>query len=457
MMNAVRRLFIRELEANLIIIVSLICLFGFALATAVLRTTTETAETGWGGVIIVPGLVVGGLLFVHALLIRVAGKQEQFIWPITGLLVSIGLILIWRLRGPDAIWQQLIRGWIPGLVLIIILIARPTIIEQVRRRWAFYIGGFGLLLILLTAFLGAPDESGARLSLKIGPLPAIQTTEFVKLSLIIFLAWYIERVGEAAEGRARVFGWLRLPALKYFIPGLLFVFLATLALVKMSDYGAVSILAGLFVVMFYTGFQSRTFLTTALIGLGLSLIAGVFLALFWEPPATIQERVLAFRDPWSTEEVVINGQSTGITISEGPGYQTQQSIYAIIAGGISGTGLGYGTPYYVPLAHSDYIFAAVVEEMGMAVGLAILAFFAILFLRMLRLAVVLPSGHVFERLLIVGITVHLVFQIAIMIGGTINLIPPTGVTVPFLSQGGAALLVNLMEVGLVMALASRLG
>jgi cell division protein FtsW (lipid II flippase) len=457
MMNAVRRLFIRELEANLIIIVGLICLFGFAMATAVLRTTTETAETGWGGVIIVPGLVVGGLLFVHALLIRVAGKQEQFIWPITGLLVSIGLILIWRLRGPDAIWQQLIRGWIPGLVLIIILIARPTIIEQVRRRWAFYIGGFGLLLILLTAFLGAPDESGARLSLKIGPLPAIQTTEFVKLSLIIFLAWYIERVGEAAEGRARVFGWLRLPALKYFIPGLLFVFLATLALVKMSDYGAVPILAGLFVVMFYTGFQSRTFLTTALIGLGLSLIAGVFLALFWEPPATIQERVLAFRDPWSTEEVVINGQSTGITISEGPGYQTQQSIYAIIAGGISGTGLGYGTPYYVPLAHSDYIFAAVVEEMGMAVGLAILAFFAILFLRMLRLAVVLPSGHVFERLLIVGITVHLVFQIAIMIGGTINLIPPTGVTVPFLSQGGAALLVNLMEVGLVMALASRLG
>lgn len=457
MKTAIRRLFIRELEANLIIIVGLICLFGFALATAVLRTTTETAETGWGGVIIVPGLVVGGLFFVHALLIRVASKQEQFIWPITGFLVSIGLILIWRLRGPDAIWQQLTRGWIPGLVLVTILIAKPTIIEQIRRRWAFYIGGFGLLLILLTAFLGTPDESGARLSLKIGPLPAIQTTEFVKLALIIFLAWYIERVGEAAEGRARVFGFLRLPALKYFVPGLLFVFLATLALVKMSDYGAVPILAGLFVVMFYTGFQGRTFLTTALIGLALSLIVGVVLAVVWEPPATIQERVLAFQDPWSEEEVVINGQPTGVTVSEGPGYQTQQSIYAIIAGGISGTGLGYGTPYYVPLAHSDYIFAAVVEEMGMAIGLAILAFFAILFLRMLRMAVVLPSGYVFERLLVVGITVHLVFQIAIMIGGTINLIPPTGVTVPFLSLGGAALLVNLMEVGLVMALASRLG
>jgi cell division protein FtsW (lipid II flippase) len=457
MMTGWKRLFVRYIEIRLIIIVGLICLLGFAMVTAVLRTTTETAETGWAAVVIVPGLVAGGLFFVHALLIRVAGKQEQCIWPITGLLVTIGLVLIWRLRGPDAIWQQLTRGWIPGLILVTILIAKPAIIEQIRRRWAFYIGGFGLVLILLTAFLGTPDESGARLSLKIGPLPAIQTTEFVKLSLIIFLAWYIERVVEAAEGRAKVFGWLRLPALKYFIPGLLFVFLATLALVKMSDYGAVPILAGLFVVMFYTGFQSRTFMTTALIGLALSIIVGVILAVAWEPPATIQERVLAFQDPWSEEEVVINGQSTGITISEGPGYQTQQSIYSIVAGGITGTGLGYGTPYYVPLAHSDYIFAAVVEELGMAIALAVLAFFAILFLRMLRLAVVLPNGHVFERLLVVGITVHLVFQIVIMIGGTINLIPPTGVTVPFLSQGGAALMVNLIEVGLVMALASRLG
>lgn len=456
-MVSIKRLFIRSTEANLILIVGLICLLGFALVTAVLRKTTETAVTGWGGVLIVPAIVVGGLLLVHAFLIRAAGKQEQLIWPVTGLLVTIGLILIWRLRGPDAVWQQLTRGWIPGLVLVTILIAKPTILEQIRRRWAFYLGGFGLLLIILTAFFGIQDEAGARLALKIGPLPAIQTTEFVKLSLIIFLAWYIERVSEAAEGRAKTFGWLRLPALKYFVPGLLFVFLATLALVKMSDYGTVPILAGLFVVMFYTGFQSRTFITTALIGLALSIIVGVVLAVVWEPPATIQERLLAFRDPWSEAEVVINDQPTGITISDGPGYQTQQSIYAIVAGGISGTGLGYGTPYYVPLSHSDYIFAAVVEELGLAIALAILAFFAILFLRMLRLGVILPTGHVFERLLIVGITVHLLFQVVIMIGGTINLIPATGVTVPFLSQGGAALMVNLLEVGLVMALASRLG
>jgi cell division protein FtsW (lipid II flippase) len=209
--------------------------------------------------------------------------------------------------------------------------------------------------------------------------------------------------------------------------------------------------------MFYTGFQSRTFLTTALIGLVLTILVGIGLALVWDVPPTIQERLLAFSDPWSEEEVVINGQPTGLTVSEGPGYQTQQAVYAIIAGGISGTGLGYGTPYYVPLAHSDYIFAAVAEELGMAVSLAILAFFAILLLRIIRLAIVLPTGHVFEKLLLVGITTHLLLQILIMVGGTINLIPPTGVTVPFLSLGGAALMINVIEIGHVMAFASRLG
>lgn len=450
------RLFLRSTEITLIILVGLIIVLGFALTTAVLRTTIDTAETGWGGVIIVPAVVIGGLFAVHLFLIRKAGSQEQLIWPITGLLVAIGMMLLWRLLGPDAVWQQLMRGWLPGVIVAAVLVLKPSIVEKIRRHWAFYIGGMGLVLILLTAFLGVADESGARLSLKLGPLPSIQTTEFVKLSLIIFLAWYIERVGEAAEGRAKVLGWLRLPAVKYFIPGLLFVFLATLALVRMSDYGAVPILAGLFVIMFYTGFQTRTFLTTALIGLALSVVAGAGLALVWDAPPTIQERLLAFNDPWSEEEVIINGQPTGVTVSDGPGYQTQQAIYAIVAGGISGTGLGYGTPYYVPLVHSDYIFAALVEELGLAIALAILTFFAILFLRMLRLAIALPERQVFERLLLVGITVHLMFQILIMIGGTINLIPPTGVTVPFLSQGGAALTVNLIEIGLVLALATRL-
>ena len=145
-----------------------------------------------------------------------------------------------------------------------------------------------------------------------------------------------------------------------------------------------------------------------------------------------------------------------MTIAEGPGYQIQQSIYAIAAGGVTGTGLGFGSPEYVPLAQSDFIFAAILEEMGAVVGIAVLILFAILLLRILRIAMLLPSQQVFERLLLTGIGLHLFTQVFVMVGGTLNLLPLTGVTIPFLSLGGTALLINLAEIGVVLALAQRL-
>ena len=154
--------------------------------------------------------------------------------------------------------------------------------------------------------------------------------------------------------------------------------------------------------------------------------------------------------------MIVNGQPSNITVAEGPGYQIQQAIYAVTAGGLTGTGLGFGTPYFVPLAHSDFIFAAIVEEFGGLVALAIFAFFAVLLLRLLRLGMMLPAGQVFERLLLVGIGVHLFMQLFVMAGGTLNLLPLTGITVPFLSQGGVALMVNLLEVGIGLTLAGRL-
>lgn len=151
-----------------------------------------------------------------------------------------------------------------------------------------------------------------------------------------------------------------------------------------------------------------------------------------------------------------NGQPTGITVAAGPGYQIQQAIYAVISGGLAGTGLGFGSPYFVPLAASDFIFAALVEELGALTGIAVLVLYAILVLRIFRVAVLLPRRQTFERLLLVGIGVHFFVQVFIMVGGTLNLIPLTGITIPFMSQGGMAVLVNLAEAGLALGLAQRL-
>jgi cell division protein FtsW (lipid II flippase) len=405
-----------------------------------------------------PALVIVVSLWLLHLLLRWRRLQsEQLLLPALGLLGSVGIVLIWRLRGDEGAWQQLTRGWLPGLVVIAALAVFPRLLELLRRHWVPVASAIGLILLLATAFVGAPDEAGARLALRLGPLPPIQTSEVIKLALIIFLAWYIERVGEEAEGRARpVAGFLRLPDLRYFVPGLLFVAVATLALVRMSDFGAILIIGALFVGMLYAGFQPRIFLTIAAIAALLTLIMALVLIFVWEPPDVIRHRFIAFQDPWSTEPLVVNGVPGDITVAEGPGYQIQQALYAVGAGGLGGTGLGLGTPYFVPLAHSDFIFAAVVEELGGLVALAILALYGVMLLRLLRVAILLPPGQKFERLLLVGIAIHLFTQVFVMVGGTLNLLPLTGITVPFLSQGGIALVVNLTELGVAFALMQRL-
>lgn len=447
----------RNTEALLFVLVILIAVLGFVMVAAALQVRQQEEPLSAFPAALLPPVLFGlTLVSVHMLVRLRHNGLEQIILPIVALLLAVGLIMIYRLGGPQGVWQQLTRGFLPGIILLSLLIVRPNLIEHMRR-WAIPISLFGLALPIATALFGVVDETGARLALKIGPLPAIQTSEIIKVALLIFLAWYIDRQGRMVEGRARpIFGWLRLPAVRYFIPGALFVATATLALVQMSDFGAVLILGGLFIAMLYAGFETRVFATVAAAGLGLALIVGLILAATWDVPAVIQYRFLAYRDPWSEAMVFADGQPTGITISQGPGYQIQQAIYATIAGGITGQGLGFGSPEYIPLAHSDFIFAAILEELGAAIGIAVLMLFAVLILRILRIAALLPAGQVFERLLLVGIAVHIFMQVFVMVSGTLNLLPMTGVTIPFLSQGGVALMVNLAEIGVVIALAQRL-
>jgi len=447
----------RGVEAFLLAVIALVAFLGFTMAQAASQLQQDAPP--WSGLhsAWIPPLILTLALFtLHFLLGWRRVEAEQIILSIVGLLTAIGLTMLWRLRPPWAVWQQLTRGFVPGVIAIVVLIAFPTLVERIRREWPVTISLVGLILLLATAFVGTTDEAGALLALKIGPFPAIQTSELIKLSLVIFLAWYIEGEGEAAQWRALSFGWLRLPALRYFIPGTLFMFLATLALVKMSDFGAILILGSLFVVMLYAGFETRIFFTVVAIGLGLSLIMGTVLAAFWTVPTVIQHRFVAFLNPWSNAPLLVDGEPMGITIAQGPGYQIQQAVYAIADGGITGTGIGLGTPENVPLAHSDFAFAAVAEELGAMGALAVLTCFVILLLRILRVAIMLPAGQVFERLLVVGIAAHFLTQIFVMVGGTVNLLPVTGITVPFLSQGGMALMVNLTEIGLVLTLAQRL-
>ena len=447
----------RSIEALLLFLVVAVLALGLALTSIGLQVRQDLNPVVELPAIVPPVVLVAALLTgAHLLLRRQRRTMEQVLLPVAGLLFALGLIAVFRVRGTEGMWQQLLRGFVPGMGVLMLFIWRPQTVESMRR-WTLPLSLVGLALPIATAVFGVVDETGARLSLQLGPLPPIQTSDMVKVALIFFLAWYIEREGNEAAGRARiVFGRLRLPPVRHLIPGGMFVALGTLALVQMQDHGAVLILGILFVGMLYAGFETRIFVTVGLLGLVMTVLVGAVLAFTWEVPTVIRYRFIAFVDPWSEAPLLLDGEPTGITVAQGPGYQIQQSIYATIAGGLSGTGLGLGTPSYVPLAHSDFIYTVVLEEMGAVVGLPVLLLFVVVMLRLLRLAAILPPTQNFERLVLVGVAIHLFTQVFVMVGGTLNLIPLTGVTIPFMSQGGVALFVNLAEIGIAMGLAARL-
>ena len=135
------------------------------------------------------------------------------------------------------------------------------------------------------------------------------------------------------------------------------------------------------------------------------------------------------------------------------GYQSVQSIYALASGGVLGSGIGQGIPGIVPAAHTDYIFTSIGEELGMVGAVGLLMGYLLLAVRGYGIAMRLTGRFsMFEQLLAVGCTTILAVQTIIIIGGNVRLIPLTGITLPFVSYGGSAVLMNFVVMGLLARL-----
>lgn len=136
----------------------------------------------------------------------------------------------------------------------------------------------------------------------------------------------------------------------------------------------------------------------------------------------------------------------------GKGYQIAQSLFAIGAGGFWGTGIGMGQPQYIPEVHTDFIFSAICEEMGIFGGIAVILLFFILVYRGIKIA--LGIKNIFHRTVAIGIALMFGFQAFIIIGGVIKLIPLTGITLPFISYGGSSLTTSFIALGILQGTSS---
>jgi peptidoglycan glycosyltransferase len=416
----------RNTELGLLLVAACVVVGTYVLAS--LGTTASLPAD------VVPflGIVLGLLLVAHLATRRLAPDADGTLLPIAGLLNGLGYVFIARLdpdlAGLQATWTAIGIG---AYILTLAVVRQTRTLD--RYRYTFMVIGLGLLLLPLVPGLGE-EKFGARIWVSVGPVN-FQPGEFAKIALATFFAAYLVEKRELLAVASWRVGPVMLPDPKHFGPVLLAWGVSLLVMVAETDLGSSLLFFTLFLVMLWVATERATYLV-----IGFSLFAaGAWFA--WTQFVHVQDRVTIWLDPWQPE--LIRDEA----------YQPVQALYALADGGVTGTGPGLGTPDVIPAAATDFIFAVIGEELGLAGCTALICAYLLMVGAGLRIAV--RAATPFDKLLAVGLSTLLGVQAFIIMGGVLRLLPLTGVTLPFLSYGGSSLLANYVLIALLVRISDQ--
>ena len=346
-------------------------------------------------------------------------NRDPLILPIIALLSGIGLMSIWRLYPicgqRQAIWLAISSS------LLFLGIVFPKFINYFRRyKYTWLL--IGLLLTGLTILMGTnPSGAGPTRWLQLFGLH-FQPSEPLKLILIIYLAGFFSDHHSLIEGK-----------LKSLLPTLVIIGIAVLILVFQRDLGTAVILLLIYLSLVFSSQGNKFILWISPI---LMIIAGYF-------GYQLLDLVKIRFDTW------VNPFGNPL----GASYQIIQSMIAIASGGLFGTGPGLGSPTLIPVSVSDFIYAAIAEELGFFGVTIILLLFSLLIYRGIKLAGI--TKNAFYRNLILGLIFYLGIQSILIVGGNTGLLPLTGVTLPFVSYGGSSLVVSFCAALVLLVISDR--
>jgi len=250
------------------------------------------------------------------------------------------------------------------------------------------------------------------------------------LFIVLFLAAYLSERQEVLAFATRRFGPLVLPHPRFIAPLLAVWGLAMLMFVAQRDLGSALLYFGITVIMTY---MASGRLSYVVIGAFLFFVGSVACYKLYPHVAV---RVDIWLDPWVDPS--------------GKAYQIVQSLFALGTGGILGSGLTYGYPTMIPEVHTDFIFAAIGEEMGFMGSAAVLFLYMILVYRAFRVA--LKAVEPFRVLVAAGLAVFLALQVFLIVGGVTKFFPLTGITLPWISYGGSSMVSNFIVLGMLYAI-----
>ena len=373
----------------------------------------------------VPAGIFVAFVIAHIATRRFAPGADPALLPIAFALSGIGIAFVTRLA-PDLAVNQVMWLFL-GVAFMVLVLAFVRNLDKVANyKYTLMIVGFLLLLSPLVPGLGQ-EIYGSRIWLSLGGF-SFQPGEIAKIIIVLFLAGYLAQNREMLSVFTVRVGPFRLPDIRTLLPLILMLGVALLIVVFEKDLGSALVLFFMFLVMLYVATGKKFYLA---IGLGLIAVGGVGAFLAFDH---VQVRVNTWLDPFA------DAQNTG--------YQLTQAIYSIADGDLFGVGLGNGLAEQIPVVESDFIFADIAEEIGLLGAAGVLLLFLCFAIRGFVTAARAKSDV--SSFVAVGLTSVIVLQAFIIVGGVTRLIPLTGITLPFISQGGSSLLASFIIVGLLL-------
>ncbi len=407
------------------------------LTGAVIVTAFAAILLGWSEApdlppaAVVTGLALAVIAVVAHLAVRGAAPHaDPTLLPIAFLLNGLGLVFVRRvdmatgsdLAATQTVWTAVAVGLMCGMLLFV-----RRIRELARLQYTFGLLTLVLLLMPLIPGLSAGIINGAQLWIDLFGM-RFQPGELAKLSMVIFVAAYLERNRALLSVATQRVGPVLLPAARHLAPVLVAVILALVIMAGLRDLGSALLFFGTFVALLYvaTGRLAYPAVGAVFFAAGAFIVYNLF--------GHVRVRVRIWLDPWA---------DVGDT-----GYQLAQSLFAFGTGGLTGTGLGQGRPQDVPFSATDAIFTVIGEELGLLGATAVLLLFLVMIFRGYRIAQ--TAKDEFSTLLATGLTTLLAFQTFVIVGGLTRLVPLTGITLPFVSYGGSSLLSNYLIIAMLL-------
>ncbi|MCL2826418.1 MAG: FtsW/RodA/SpoVE family cell cycle protein [Eggerthellaceae bacterium] len=373
----------------------------------------------------VPIGIFASFIIAHFAVRKFAPGADPALLPIAFALAGVGIAFVTRLA-PDLAVNQVIWLFLSIICMVLVVVFMKNVEKVAAFKYTLMILGILLLLSPLIPGLGQ-EIYGSRIWLSIGPF-SFQPGEVAKVIVVLFLAGYLAANREMLSVFTVRIGPFNLPDLRTLLPLLLMWVVSLVIVIFEKDLGSALLFFFVFLIMLFAATGKKFYLVVGLV------LAAVGAVVLWMVFPHVQTRVDVWLNPFAD--------------ASGSGYQIVQSLFSMADGNLFGVGIGRGLAGNIPVVESDFIFSAIAEETGLLGAAALLLLYLCLAVRSLMTAARAKSDV--SSFIAVGLMSTIVLQAFIIVGGVTRLIPLTGLTLPFVSQGGSSLLASFIGIGFLM-------